>query len=93
VSFFVVVQDRVSLYSSGCPGDQAVLELRNPSASASQVLGLKVCATTAWLEIGVFYLSVAVHSCNASTRDEEARESGIQGQLQLHSNSRPAWPK
>jgi hypothetical protein len=35
-----------------CPGthsvDQAGLELRNPPASASQVLGLKVCATTAW---------------------------------------------
>jgi hypothetical protein len=41
-------QDRVSLCSSGCPGthsvDQAGLELRNPPASASQVLGLKVCA-------------------------------------------------
>jgi hypothetical protein len=40
--FFVVVvvfQDRVSLYSPGCPGthfvDQAGLELRNPPASAS----------------------------------------------------------
>jgi pyrrolidone-carboxylate peptidase len=46
-------QDRVSLYSPGCPGthsvDQAGLELRNPPASASQVLGLKVCTTTAWL--------------------------------------------
>jgi hypothetical protein len=35
----------------GCPGthfvDQAGLELRNPPASASQVLGLKVRATTA----------------------------------------------
>jgi hypothetical protein len=45
-----VFQDRVSLYSSGCPGthfvDQAGLELRNPPASASQVLGLKACATT-----------------------------------------------
>jgi hypothetical protein len=43
--------DRVSLCSSGCPGthfvDQAGLELRNPSASASRVLGLKACATTA----------------------------------------------
>jgi hypothetical protein len=43
--------DRVSLYSPGCPGthfvDQAGLELRNPPASDSQVLGLKVCATTA----------------------------------------------
>jgi hypothetical protein len=42
-------QDRVSLYSPGCPGthfvDQAGLELRNPPASASQVLGLKACAT------------------------------------------------
>jgi hypothetical protein len=45
-----VFRDRVSLYSPGCPGthsvDQAGLELRNPLASASQVLGLKVCATT-----------------------------------------------
>ena len=42
-------QDGVSLCSPGCPGtqsvDQAGLELRNPPASASQVLGLKVCAT------------------------------------------------
>jgi hypothetical protein len=44
-------QDRVSLCSPGCPGthsvDQAGLELRNLPASAFQVLGLKVCATTA----------------------------------------------
>jgi hypothetical protein len=37
--FFFVFQDRVSLYSPGCPGthfvDQAGLELRNPPASAS----------------------------------------------------------
>ena len=47
-----VFRDRVSLYSPGCPGthsvDQAGLELRNPPACASQMLGLKVCATTAW---------------------------------------------
>ncbi|GAB1302002.1 Lysine-specific demethylase 2A [Apodemus speciosus] len=40
----------VSLCSSSCPGthsvDQAGLELRNPPASASQVLGLKACTTT-----------------------------------------------
>jgi hypothetical protein len=30
--------------------DQAALELRNPPASASQELGLKACATTAWLK-------------------------------------------
>jgi hypothetical protein len=45
-----VFRDKVSLYSPGCPGthfvDQAGLEHRNPPASASQVLGLKVCATT-----------------------------------------------
>jgi hypothetical protein len=48
----VFFQERVSLYSPGCPGthfvDQAGLELRNPPASASRVPGLKVCATTAW---------------------------------------------
>jgi hypothetical protein len=46
---FFVFRDRVSLYSPGCPGtcsvDQAGLKLRNPPASASQVLGLKGCAT------------------------------------------------
>jgi hypothetical protein len=43
---FLVLPGRVSLYSPGCPGthsvDQAGLKLRNPPASASQVLGLKV---------------------------------------------------
>jgi hypothetical protein len=42
--------DRVSLYIPGCPGtyflDQAGLELRNPPASVSRVLGLKACTTT-----------------------------------------------
>jgi hypothetical protein len=54
LSFFVFVfvfvfRDRVSLCIPGCPGthsvDQAGLDLRNPPASASQVLGLKACAT------------------------------------------------
>ena len=48
-------RDRVSLNSLGCPGtqsvDQAGLELRNPPVSAPQVLGLKACATTAWLSL------------------------------------------
>jgi hypothetical protein len=47
---YLVFRDRVSLYSPDCPGthfvDQASLELRNPPASASRVLGLKACATT-----------------------------------------------
>jgi hypothetical protein len=51
--FFLFFQDRVFLCSPDCPGthtvDQAGLELRNLPASASQVLGLKVYATTAWL--------------------------------------------
>jgi hypothetical protein len=46
----LVFPDRVSLCSPDCPGthsvDQAGLKLRNLPASASQVLGLKVCATT-----------------------------------------------
>jgi hypothetical protein len=50
--FFLVFQDRVSLCSPGCAEthsvDQAGLELRNPPASASRVLGLKACATTPW---------------------------------------------
>ena len=48
--FFVFFRDRFSLYSPGCPEthfvDQAGLEFRNLPASASRVLGLKVCATT-----------------------------------------------
>ena len=47
--FFLVFWDRVSLCSLGCPGthsvDQAGLELRNPPASAYQVLGSKACST------------------------------------------------
>jgi hypothetical protein len=44
---------RVSQCSPGHPGtlsvDQAGLELRDPLASASQMLGLKMCTTTARL--------------------------------------------
>jgi hypothetical protein len=61
---FFSPQDRVSLYISGCPGthfvDQAGLELRNPPASASQVLGLKACATTAQLWV-LFYFVLREH--------------------------------
>jgi hypothetical protein len=55
VCLFVCFQDRGSLYSPGCPGthsvDQAGLELRNPLASASQVLGLNVCTTMPCLSL------------------------------------------
>jgi hypothetical protein len=57
--FFFETGDRVSLCSSGHPGthsvDQAGLELRNLPASASQVLGLKACATTARLLFFFFF--------------------------------------
>jgi hypothetical protein len=50
VVLFLVFGDRVSLCSLGCPGthfvDQVGLELRDPPASASTVLGLKAFATT-----------------------------------------------
>jgi hypothetical protein len=53
VCLFLVFPDRISLYSPDCPRthfvDQAGLELRNLPASTSQVLGLKVYATTAQL--------------------------------------------
>jgi hypothetical protein len=55
----LVFQDRVSLCSPGCPGthsvDQAGLKLRNPPASAPQVLGLKVCTTIAQLKNGFLF--------------------------------------
>jgi hypothetical protein len=58
---FIFFWDRVSLCSPGCPGthsvDQAGLELRNPPASDSQVLGLMACATTARLPFSNSLLS------------------------------------
>jgi hypothetical protein len=71
--FFVclfVFRDRVSLYSPGCPGthsvDQAGLELRDPPASVSQVLGSKVCTTTAWLKhliLRMYFVSNCKRNC------------------------------
>ena len=55
---FRFCQDWVSLCSPGCPGihsiDQAGLEFFNLPPSASQVLGLQACTTTAWLKIVIF---------------------------------------
>jgi hypothetical protein len=60
----LVFRDRVSLYSPGCPGthfvDEDGLELRNPPASASRVLGLKACATMPGLALPVL---TALHPC------------------------------
>ena len=48
--FFLVFGERVSLCSFGCPGthfvNQVGLKLKNPPASASQVLGLKANLNT-----------------------------------------------
>jgi hypothetical protein len=56
-----VFQDRVSLCSPGCPAthsvDQAGLELRNPPSSASRVLGLKACVTTAQRYFKILFLA------------------------------------
>jgi hypothetical protein len=58
----LVFPDRISLCSPGCLAshsvDQAGLELRNLPASASQVLGLKACTTTA-LNLPEFLLHLA----------------------------------
>jgi hypothetical protein len=62
VCFFLFFRDRISLCSPDCPGthsvDQAGLELRNPPASASQVLGLKPCATITRLATFIFILLI-----------------------------------
>ena len=55
VILFFFLRDRVSLCSPDCAGThsvgQAVLELRNLPASASQKLGLKACTTSARLNL------------------------------------------
>jgi hypothetical protein len=59
---FVFSRQGVALCSPGCPGthfvDQAGLELRNLPVSASQVLGLKTCATTTQLTSYIFFLEL-----------------------------------
>ncbi|GAB1295453.1 Host cell factor 2 [Apodemus speciosus] len=74
-----ILHNRVSLCSPDCPGthsvDQAGLELRNPPASASQVLGLKACATTAWLLL-VLYEVVMVSDTVNSTKPEHTAVRG-----------------
>jgi hypothetical protein len=63
VTFSFGFRDRVSLCSPGCPGthsvDQAGLELRNPPASASQVLGLNACTTSARLHSDILKLEIS----------------------------------
>jgi hypothetical protein len=69
VCFF---RDRASLCSPGCPGThsvgQADLEPRNPPASASQVLGLKACATIVGSEGSLNHLNNICYSVAKSRK-------------------------
>ena len=62
--FLFFLWDRVSLCLPGCPGthfvDQAVLELRNPPASASRVLGLKSCSTRTRLPLFLYSIYILI---------------------------------
>jgi hypothetical protein len=77
LSFLFCFGDRVSLCSPGYPGthfvDQAGLELRNPPASASQVLGLKACATTPSYAVIFDVFQVPAPGCtlNNLNRDDQ----------------------
>ena len=86
--FVFVFLDRVSLYSPGCPGthfvEQAGLELRNQPASASQVLGLKVCTIMPiWFEffIWLFFLE---RERKTETQRQRVREIYRQREGQIY---------
>ena len=73
--YFLFFRDRVSLCSPGCLGthsvDQAGLELRNSPASASQVLGLKACATTVRRQFSpcrTLQDTISLKTCTVPTR-------------------------
>jgi hypothetical protein len=95
--FFVclfVFQDRVSLCSLGCPGthsvDQAGLELRDPPASASHVLGSKACTTTARREPCSYSAEnipfhLSVYSSTEQIQSIHARQTSSINSLYLHS--------
>jgi hypothetical protein len=72
--FVCLFRDRVSLYSPGCPRthfvDHAGLELRNPPASASQVLGLKACATTTTEHTMEYYSVVLLEMTSLNLQDK-----------------------
>jgi hypothetical protein len=76
--FVLFFRDRVSLCSPGCPGahfvDQAGLELRNPPASASQVLGLKACATTPG-DYSLFKKSTLTKKPNKQTKTKQKKKT------------------
>jgi hypothetical protein len=85
---FCFFRDRISLYSPDCPGthsvDQAGLELRNlpASASQSQVLGLKVCTTTAW----IFFFFLKIYFIYVSTLSHQIPLQMVVGNLLVAGN-------
>jgi hypothetical protein len=80
---YFAFRDRVFLCSAGCPGthfvDQAGLELRNLPASASQVLGLKVCTTTSAQRCFLLYTSRICKSAQSYLLFSVEREPGLCG--------------
>jgi hypothetical protein len=101
VVFLLLFQDRVSLCSPGCPGtcsvDQAGLKLRESSASAFQVLGLKSCTTIPGfgfcfvsLRFIYFYIvqmSIYLHECTMCVpdvwRDQKRALDSVEIRLQM----------
>jgi hypothetical protein len=83
VCLFLVFLRQGSPCSLGRSGthsvDQAGLELRNPPASASQVLGLKACTTTPWLK-------EAILEEVSTIADLQLRKTNVEGlcDLQTH---------
>jgi hypothetical protein len=88
IFYFFGFQDRVSLCSPGCPGthsvDHAGLELRNLPASASQVLGLKSCTTTAQLSSSFFFFFF-FHKINLKSQANPRLSQEAQMKRVLHS--------
>jgi hypothetical protein len=83
---YFAFQGRVSLCSPDCPGShsvhQAGLKLIDLPASASQVLGLKACATTAWLYMAV--LMPTSFKPRAMKGKQSTRKPTISSSLTLH---------
>jgi hypothetical protein len=67
---FLVFQDRVSLYSPGCPGthfvDQVSLELRNLPASASWINGMHLALPKFHIDKPSQYFTFRAIACNKS---------------------------
>jgi hypothetical protein len=91
----LVFRDRVSLYSPGCSGthfvDQAGLELRNLPASASRVLGLKVCITTPGR---IFLICEMKPACMFLSYDDTESANAFEGKFFFFFKSlRQGFPK